>query len=122
MATKLFVGSLPYSVTDDQLETIFKEAGAVEEAKVITDRYTNQSKGFGFVTMATEEDAKTAIEQINGKEVDGRRITVNEARPQENRERRPGGGNGGGGGGFRGGDRGDRGGNNHIRGFSQNRY
>lgn len=87
MATKLFVGSLPYSVTDDQLQQLFAEAGAVEEAKVATDRYTNQSRGFGFVTMGSEEEAKAAIEALNGKEIDGRRITVDEARPREDRPR-----------------------------------
>lgn len=99
MATKLFVGSLPYSVDDAQLAEIFAEAGTVEEAKVIIDRDMNRSKGFGFVTMSSEEEAKKAIDTINGKEVAGRTITVNEARPQENRGPR------GGGGGYGGGDR-----------------
>lgn len=82
---KLFVGSLPYSITDDQLQQLFAEAGTVEEAKVITDRYTNQSKGFGFVTMPNDDEARAAIAQINGKEYEGRRLTVNEARPREDR-------------------------------------
>lgn len=82
MATKLFVGGLPYSVTDDQLREIFEAAGAVQSAKVIVDRETNRSKGFGFVEMSTEEEAKVAIEKLNNTEVSGRAITVNEARPQ----------------------------------------
>ncbi len=102
MATKLFVGSLAYSVTDDELEQFFAAAGQVASAKVIIDRDTNRSKGFGFVEMNSDEEAKAAIEQLDGKELNGRAIAVNEARPQENRERRPAGGNGGG---FRGGDR-----------------
>jgi len=88
MATKLFVGSLAYSVTDDELEQFFAVAGKVESAKVIIDRDTNRSKGFGFVEMASDEEAKAAIEQLDGKELNGRAIAVNEARPQENRERR----------------------------------
>lgn len=107
MATKLFVGSLPYSVTDQQLAEIFAEAGTVVSAKVIMDRDTNRSKGFGFVEMSTEDEAKKATETINGKEVDGRTITVNEARPQVPRQ--------GGGGGNRGYGRDDRGGNDSNR-------
>lgn len=105
MATKLFVGSLSYNTTDATLEEFFAQAGNVVSAKVIMDRDTNRSKGFGFVEMGSEEEAQAAVAQLNGKELDGRQIAVNEARPQENRERRPfsGGGNGGGnrnGGGF----------------------
>lgn len=106
MATKLFVGSLSYNTTDASLEEFFAQIGKVLSAKVIVDRDTNRSKGFGFVEMESDEEAKTAIAQLDGKELDGRQIAVNEARPQENRERRPfNGGNGGGGsrGGFRGG-------------------
>ena len=88
MAIKLFVGSLPYSVNDEQLEQLFAEFGSVESAKVIIDRYSNQSKGFGFVEMGNDDEAKAAIEQLNGKEVGGRQIVVNEARPQEDRPRR----------------------------------
>ncbi|HSE29475.1 MAG TPA: RNA-binding protein [Candidatus Saccharimonadales bacterium] len=94
MATKLFVGSLPYSVNDQQLQDIFAEAGTVVSAKVIIDRDSNRSKGFGFVEMGSEEETKKAIEMFNNKEVEGRTITVNEARPQEPRGPR---GNGGGG-------------------------
>lgn len=88
MATKLFVASLAYAVTDDQLEEFFASAGNVASAKVIMDRDTNRSKGFGFVEMGSDEEAKAAIEQLNGKELAGRAVVVTEARPQENRERR----------------------------------
>ena len=83
MAKNLFVGSLPWSVNDEQLAQIFGEAGTVESARVITERDTGRSKGFGFVEMATEEEAKKAIDTLNGKEIEGRAITVNEARPKE---------------------------------------
>lgn len=107
MATKLFVGSLSYNTTDATLEEFFAQVGQVVSAKVIIDRDTNRSKGFGFVEMSSEEEAKAAVDQLNGKELDGRTIAVNEARPQENRERRSFGGNGGGrDGGFRGGRQG----------------
>lgn len=88
MAIKLFVGSLPYSVTDEELKQLFEEAGTVDTAKVIFDRYSNQSKGFGFVEMSSDEEAKAAIEQLNNREIGGRQIVVNEARPQEDRPRR----------------------------------
>src|SRR5687768_5089658 len=97
MATKLFVGSLSYNTTDASLEEFFASCGKVVSAKVIVDRDTNRSKGFGFVEMETEEEAQAAVAQLNGKELDGRTIAVNEARPQENRERRSFGGGGGGG-------------------------
>jgi RNA recognition motif-containing protein len=106
MAMKLFVGSLSYNVTSDQLEEVFAAIGTVVSADVIVDRYSNQSKGFGFVEMSTDDEAKKAIAELNGKEVDGRPIVVNEARPQENRGPRPGGGGGFGGGGHRDGGRG----------------
>lgn len=94
MATRLFVGSLPYSVTDDQLQEIFAATGTVVSAKVIIDRDTNRSKGFGFVEMSNDDEGNKAISELNGKEVDGRTITVSEARPRE--ERPQGGGFGGG--------------------------
>lgn len=105
MATKLFVGSLAYAVTDEQLEDFFKEAGNVVSAKVIMDRETNRSKGFGFVEMGSDEEAKAAVDQLNGKELEGRAIAVNEARPREPRENRSfgGGGDRGNGGGYGGG-------------------
>jgi len=98
MSTKLFVGSLSYSVNDDQLKDAFAAAGTVVSAKVIIDRETGRSKGFGFVEMSTDDEAKAAIDMLNGKEIEGRAVAVSEARPQENRERRSfgGGGNGGG--------------------------
>lgn len=93
MATKLFVGSLPYSVDDAQLADLFAACGTVVSAKVILDReQNNRSKGFGFVEMSSDDEAKKAIDTMNGKEVDGRTITVSEARPQENRGPRPNGG------------------------------
>ena len=85
MATKLYVGNLDYSTTDEQLGEIFAQAGTVVSAKVITDRYSGRSKGFGFVEMGSEKEAKKAIEMLNSKEVQGRAIIVNEARPQEPR-------------------------------------
>ena len=95
MATKLYVGGLAYSVTEQELEALFAEQGKVVSAVVIKDRDTNQSKGFGFVEMEDSADATKAIKELNGKELSGRAIMVNEARPQE--DRRPGGGSGGGG-------------------------
>lgn len=88
MATRLFVGSLPYRTTDEELEEFFSVVGKVVSARVIIDHETNRSKGFGFVEMATEEEAKAAIEQLNGKELGGRTLIVNEAHPQIRRERR----------------------------------
>lgn len=84
MAMKLYVGGLSYSVKDSDLEALFAEYGTVASAKVITDRDSGQSKGFGFVEME-DADAKTAMEALNGKEVSGRSLTVNEARPQVDR-------------------------------------
>ena len=90
MANKLYVGGLAYSVTDQELETLFSEQGKVVSAVVIKDRDSGQSKGFGFVEMSDEAEAKKAISELNGKEISGRSIIVNEARPQE--DRRPSGG------------------------------
>lgn len=87
MATKLFVGSLAYSVNDDQLKDLFAGVGTVVSARVIVDRYSNRSKGFGFVEMESDQEAQEAIKQLNGKELDGRAIVVNEARPRENDDR-----------------------------------
>lgn len=92
MNKKLYVGGLPYSVTEDKLQEIFSAHGTVDSARVITDRFTGRSRGFGFVEMSSEEEAQTAIDSLNGSDLDGRSLTVNEARPQENR----GGGDGGG--------------------------
>ena len=101
MAMKLYVGGLAYSVTDDKLKEIFAEQGKVLSATVIKDRDSGQSKGFGFVEMDDVKEGQAAITAMNGKEVEGRTITVNQARPQENRSF--GGGNRGGFGGGRGG-------------------
>lgn len=84
-SNKLFVGSLPWSVDDAQLAQIFAAAGTVASAKVIVDRATNRSKGFGFVEMSSDEEAQKAIKELNGHDVDGRQMTVSEARPQEPR-------------------------------------
>lgn len=85
MANKLFVGSLPYSTTDELLAEHFAKAGTVVSAKVITDRDSGRSKGFGFVEMSTDEEAAEAIKMLDKSEMDGRQITVNEARPLEKR-------------------------------------
>jgi RNA recognition motif-containing protein len=87
MATKLFVGSLSWNVKDDELQKFFSEIGEVVSAKVITDRESGRSKGFGFVEMSSDDEAKAAIEKLNGKELDGRPVTVNEARPREDKPR-----------------------------------
>ena len=101
MAKKLYVGNLPYNVTADDLKNQFSQAGSVESATIITDKMSGRSKGFGFVEMATDEEAKAAIEMWNGKELDGRKVVVNEAKPMEPRAPRREGG-------FGGGDRGRR--------------
>lgn len=93
MATKLFVGSLPYSTTDEELQELFANVGTVVSAKVIFDRETNRSKGFGFVEMSSDDEAKAAIDKLNGTDFGGRSLIVNEARPQEKREPRSFGGN-----------------------------
>lgn len=98
MAKKLFIGGLPYTLTDSQLEAHFLKIGQVLSAKVITDRYSGQGKGFGFVEMANDEEAKKAIAELNGTELEGRKIVVNEARPEAPRRDFRGGGSGGGGG------------------------
>ena len=96
MATKLYVGGISYDSTDDGLRDAFAQAGNVVSAAILKDKITGRSRGFGFVEMATEEDAQKAIEMWNGKELDGRRLTVNEARPMEPRAPRREGGYGGG--------------------------
>ncbi len=88
MAKKLYVGGLPYSSTADELKSHFSQAGNVESATIINDKMTGRSKGFGFVEMSTDEDAQKAIEMFNGKDFGGRNLTVNEARPMEERPRR----------------------------------
>lgn len=81
----LFVGNIPYSMTDDRLAEIFSEAGTVVSAKVITDKFSGRSRGFGFVEMSTDEEGKKAIETLHQKDIEGRPLVVNEARPREQR-------------------------------------
>jgi len=88
MSKKLFVGNLPFSVTDQELSDLFSKTGTVVSAAVIVDKYNNRSKGFGFVEMSTEEEAQKAIDTLNGQDVEGRNITVSEARPLEDRPKR----------------------------------
>lgn len=101
MAKKLYVGNLSYGTTDSDLQGLFEEFGTVESAQVIIDRDSGRSKGFGFVEMARDQEAQAAINALNGKEVDGRSLTVNEAKPREDRGGRSGGGGRGGYGGGR---------------------
>ena len=104
MAMKLFVGNLSWDTTDNTLRDFFAQAGAVTSASVIMDKFSGRSRGFGFVEMASDDEARKAIETLNGQTLDGRPIVVNEAKPlapRDNNFR-------GGGGGFRGGDRGGR--------------
>jgi len=104
MGKKLYVGNLAYGVSDSDLDQMFAAHGTVLSAQVIMDRDTGRSKGFGFVEMSSDQEAQAAIAALNGKEIDGRTLTVNEARPREDRGGRGGGGGGGGGrGGFDGG-------------------
>ena len=92
MNKKLYVGGLAYSVTDEQLQKLFSAHGTVQSAKVITDKYTDRSRGFGFVEMSTQEEAEKAIQALNGSQHEGRSLTVNISKPREDR----GGGGGGG--------------------------
>ena len=108
MGKKLYVGNVPFSATEGTLTDWFTPFGTVESARLITDRDTGRSKGFGFVEMSNDEEAERAIAEMNGKEMEGRALTVNEARPQEPRS--GGGGRGGGGGGYGGGGGGGYGG------------
>ncbi len=109
MGSKLYVGNLSYNATGSELEQLFAQHGSVQSAEVIADRDTGRSKGFGFVQMGSDAEAQTAIAALNGKEHDGRALTVNEAKPREDRPR------GGGGGGF--GNRGGGGGGGKRRNF-----
>jgi RNA recognition motif-containing protein len=106
-SNKLYVGGLPYTITEDRLEELFAEFGTVESAKVITDRMTGRSRGFGFVEMSSQEEAQAAIDKLNGTDLEGRSLAVNEAKPKEQGS---GGGGGGGGGGRGGGGGGNYGG------------
>ncbi|HWB55099.1 MAG TPA: RNA-binding protein [Tepidisphaeraceae bacterium] len=118
MGKKLYVGNLSYDVDSSALQELFTPHGTVESAEVISDRDTGRSKGFGFVQMGTDDEANAAIAALNGTQHDGRALTVNEAKPRENRPRSGGGfggggHRGGGGGGYGGGGRGGRGGNRY---------
>jgi RNA recognition motif-containing protein len=116
MGNKLYVGNLSYGIQDSDLEQRFAQYGTVLSAKVIMDRDSGRSKGFAFVEMSTDEEAQAAIAGLNGMEVEGRALTVNEARPKEDRPSGGGGGGYGGGGGGRGGFGGGRGGDRGGRG------
>ncbi|HZI48944.1 MAG TPA: RNA-binding protein [Pyrinomonadaceae bacterium] len=111
MSTKLYVGNLAFQTTSEELQDLFAQAGTVESASVVEDRMTGRSRGFAFVEMASKEEAASAIEQFNGKEVGGRALKVNEAKPRENR---------GGGGRSFGGNRGGFGGNRNGGGRGGN--
>jgi RNA recognition motif-containing protein len=113
MAKRIYVGSLPYSVDEAQLESLFGQYGQVSDVQVITDKYTGQAKGFAFVEMANDDEAQKAMDALNGSELGGRTLTVNEARERESRSGGGGGGRyggGGGGGGYGGGGGGGYGG------------
>src|SRR2546428_8013201 len=105
MGTKLYVGNLPFNTTENELQELFSQAGAVQEVTLMQDRFTGKSRGFAFVTMSSDEEAQNAISKLNGQSIEGRPLTVNEARPREPRApggggRGYGGGGGGGGGGY----------------------
>src|SRR5215471_10724816 len=106
MGTKLYVGNLPFNTTENELQELFSQAGAVQEVTLMQDRFTGKSRGFAFVTMSSEEEAQNAISKFNGQTMDGRPMTVNGARPRE--QGPPGGGGGGGGGRYGGGRYGGR--------------
>ena len=125
MGNKLYVGNLSFNTTETELQDLFAQVGPVQEVVLMQDKFTGKSRGFAFVTMSTDQDAAGAITQFNGKTVDGRALTVNEARPREDRAGGGGGGGGrggggggyggGGGGGGRGGSGGGGGGGGHRR-------
>src|SRR5437870_7800242 len=103
MGTKLYVGNLSFNTTENELQELFSQAGAVQEVTLMQDKFTGKSRGFAFVTMGSEQDAQNAIAKLNGQTVEGRALTVNEARPREARPPGGGGGRGYGGGGYGGG-------------------
>ena len=110
MSKRIYVGGLPFKTTEEEMNALFTTYGAVTSAKLITDRESGQSRGFGFVEMANDAEAVTAMEKLNGSDFGGRKLTVNEARPMESRPRT---------GGFGGGDRGGRGGGGDRGGRGQ---
>lgn len=120
MGSKLYVGNLSYNTTSSDLEQLCSQHGTVQSAEVISDRDTGRSKGFGFVQMGSDDEAQAAIAALNGQQVDGRTLTVNEAKPREDRPRS--GGGGGSRGGFGGGRGGDRGGRGGFGGGGRSRY
>lgn len=122
MDTRLYVGGLPYAMDDEGLRELFAQYGAVESAQVIMDRMTGQSRGFGFVEMGSDSEAQEAISQLNGSDVGGRTLTVNVARPRQDRGPGGGGGGGGWGGGGGGGGRGGGGGYGGGRGGGRGDY
>jgi len=127
MGRKLYVGNLSFSIDSTALERLFAEYGTVESASVVTDRESGRSRGFGFVEMSSAEEAEAAINALNGQDHNGRALTVNEAKPREDRPRGGGGGGGfggrgGGGGGGGGGGRGGRGGGGGFGGGRGGRY
>ena len=108
MSMKLYVGNLAFQTSSEDLQQLFAQSGTVESASVVEDRDTGRSRGFGFVEMSTKEEGEAVIAQFNGKEVHGRALTVNEAKPREDRGNRGGGGGGGNRGGYGGGGGGRR--------------
>ena len=133
MGSKLYVGNLSYNTSSSELEQLFGQHGTVQSAEIIQDRDTGRSKGFGFVQMGSDEEAQAAIAALNGQDLDGRALTVNEAKPREDRPRGGGGGGGGRGGyggggggggrgGYGGGGGGGRGGSSGGGGGRGNRY
>ena len=119
MSTKLYVGNLAFRTTSQELQDLFAQAGTVQSASVVEDRETGRSRGFAFVEMSTNEEAAAAIDQFNGKDLGGRLLKVNEAKPRENRGGSGGGRNFGGGGGYRGGN---GGGGNGGGGYREPRW
>jgi RNA recognition motif-containing protein len=115
MGRKLFVGNLPFTATEAELNDLFSQSGSVDSVRLVTDRESGRSRGFGFVEMASDDEAERAISDMNGKEIDGRALTVNEARPQEKRDF-------GGSGGGRGGERRSSGGGGGGSSWSGSRY
>lgn len=115
MGTKLYVGNLSFNTTENELQELFSQAGTVQEVSLMQDKFTGKSRGFAFVTMGSEEDAQNAISKFNGQTIEGRPLTVNEARPREPRP--PGGGGGRGYGGGGGGYGGRREGGGQRRGY-----